>query len=691
MLSAILPGGVSHAQRSLDSGLHHLRLISEQGVSEPEWSSFPARPESDALDVRFESVANTEAWCLQLRQQDVKQTWYVLLNDQRLGQLVINENDMVVYFEVPSNSVRDGANQLRIVQDTRRLATDDVRLGECVLHEQPLRQVLGEATLNVIVRDPHGDPLPCRLTLVNERGALQTVWVDKSTSLASRPGIVYTATGEARIHLPAGQYTVSAGRGFEYSLDKQPCRLERNEEQTLALTLSREVPTEGYVACDTHVHSRTHSGHGDATVQERMVTVAGEGIELPIATDHNVHIDHEPFAVEVGVRRFFTPVVGNEVTTRVGHFNVFPVERGARLPNHQLGTYGEILAEIYRTPGVKVAILNHARDLHGGTRPFGPKLHNAVVGENLEAWPLRFNAMEIINSGATQSRPLQLLHDWMGLLNRGLRITPVGSSDSHDVGRHFVGQGRTYIRCDDKDPGNIDVDQAVDSFLQGRVLVSYGLLAELQVEGKYRSGDIAPVLGGEIETRIRVLGPSWVSASHLTLFANGQVIREAELSPAEGNSETPGVLWDQKWTLPAPKHDVHLVAVAVGPGIADLAWPTAKPYQPTTPNWTGQVLGCSGAIWLDVDGDGRPTSARQYAQSLVDAAREKPESILDALADYDAAVAAQAAFLVDARGTNLLSTSWQTAISNSAVAVQTGFQTYLAAWRENQRARSGLD
>ena len=87
--------------------------------------------------------------------------------------------------------------------------------------------------------------------------------------------------------------------------------------------------------------------------------------------------------------------------------------------------------------------------------------------------------MEIINSAAQQSDMMQLVHDWMGLINGGFKITPVGSSDSHDVARHFVAQGRTYIRCPDHAPGAIDVEHAIKSFLAGRVLVSCGLLVNL--------------------------------------------------------------------------------------------------------------------------------------------------------------------------------------------------------------------
>src|SRR5207253_818674 len=107
---------------------------------------------------------------------------------------------------------------------------------------------------------------------------------------------------------------------------------------------------------------------------------------------------------------------------------------------------------------------NHARDLHSGYRPFGPEHHNAVTGENLDGWRLRANAMEVINSGAQQTDMMRLYADWFGLLNRGFKLTPVGASDSHDVSRFVVGQARTYIRCQDAKPGEIDAQEAVASF-----------------------------------------------------------------------------------------------------------------------------------------------------------------------------------------------------------------------------------
>jgi hypothetical protein len=668
----------------LEPRLRHLRIDGPR-----EWSEFAEAPDAPHLELKFTAKKNVAEATLRLRQQDVKQAWNVALNGKRLGQLIRDENDMVIYFAVPANALMDGENSLRIEQAaSARPVPDDIRVGEIHLDHRALGDVLGESTLEIDVIDSDTkERLPSRITILNAKGALQTPGAASNDHLAVRPGTIYTANGKARFGLPSGRYTIYAGRGFEYSLDKTEIELSAGDAVKRTMLIRREVPTAGYVACDPHVHTLTHSGHGDAAVDERMITLAAEGVELPVAADHNVHIDHEPFARKTNVRKYFTPVMGNEVTTQIGHFNVFPIRPGSRIPNHKLKSWQAILDDIYRTPGVKIAILNHARDLHGGTRPFGPELFNAVVGENLDGWAMRFNAMEVVNSGATQTDVMRLFHDWMALLNRGRHVTPVGSSDSHDVSRHFVGQGRTYIRCDDRDPGAIDVDEAMRSFLEGRVMVSYGLLAELTVDDKHLPGDLATVPDEKVKVAVRVLGPHWVQATRVQLYSNGQMIREADI-PTESVRDLPaGVKWSGNWLIDRPKHDVHLVAIALGPGIDGPYWKTAKPYQPASPDWEPHVVGCSGAVWLDADGDGRRTAAFDYAQRLFLSSGDDLSKLATSLRDYDEAVAAQAAHLFQSSKGTLLAEESHAIVQHGSPAVQAGFNAYLKAWQENQRAR----
>jgi hypothetical protein len=640
-----------------------------------EWASFLAEGADSELNLKFASLNPRNQATLRLRQYDVRQPWLVQLNDSSIGRLRIDENDLAVYLSIPPGLLQGDRNTLKIVQEND--VVDDIRVGEIVLYDRPLDQLLAESAVEVTLRDAAtGDALPGRITVVNEAGALQQLGAASNERLAVRPGIVYTSDGTAAFGLPAGDYTLYAGRGFEYSLDSVRVTLNEGDRVRQTMTIRREVPTPGYVSSDTHIHTWTHSGHGDATLQERLITLAGEGIEWPIATDHNVHIDYEATAEQLGVRPYFTPVIGNEVTTRIGHFNVFPVEPDARIPNHQLTDWDAIFDEVFQTPGVEIAILNHARDVHSEYRPFDPGHHNAVVGRNLDGWTLRANAMEIVNSSAQQADIMRLTRDWMGMLNGGRVLTPVGSSDSHDVGRYIVGQARTYIRTSDDDPAEIDQREAVDQFKAGRVMVSMGLLAEISIDGRYGPGDLAPA-SEEIEVAVRVLGPGWTRADRISLYANGRRLWTAPI--LEG--DRPGVKWSGAWTLPRPAHDVYLVAVALGPGVRNGYWPLARPYQHEGPVWEPQVFGMTGAVWIDGDGDGSKTSAFEYADRLMDDAEGDWEQLFRNLARYDEAVASQAAYLIEATGEDLQDPSMKAIWQQAQPAVQSGVEAFLGGAR----------
>jgi hypothetical protein len=671
-----------------------------------EWSEFADSVPQQALQLRFNAEPNASEYSLRLRQEDVKQTWQVTLNGQLLGQLTIDENAMLSYFAVPAGLLKADGNELTVRAASAAIGVvDDIRVGEIVLDAQPVAQALAGATLQLRILDRNsGLPTPARVTLVTADGALQPVAITPSPWLAVRSGTVYTARGETQFQLPPGDYRVSAGRGFEFSLAEQAFSIAAGQSLQLELVIEREVPTAGYVACDTHIHTLTRSGHGDATLAERLVTLCGEGIELPIATDHNVHVDYEPLAQQLGVRQYFTPVVGNEVTTPVGHFNIFPVPADASPPNPKLHDWNAIFSEIRQQAGEPLIQLNHGRDLHSGVTPLGPRWYNSAVAENLEGWPLEFHAMEIVNSSATQSDIMQLPHDWMTLLGRGVPVTPIGSSDSHDVLRHFVGQGRTYIRCDDSDPGAIDVAAAVASLRAGRVLVSYGLLAELQVAGR-SSGEMAPsgkdaagkdaagLAAGAAETLdvdIRVLGPHWVQAETVELFVNGELVERREIASGREVQWPRGVKYQATWQIPRPNFDVHLVAIARGPGIDGPHWRTAKPYQPDSSDWQPQVIGVSGAVWIDADGDGQRTPARRYAERAVGRAGRDPVKLVRELQPYDAAVAAHAAELLFKRrgDPSPLEADVQRALDGAPPAIVAGFERYFWAWRSSLFARA---
>jgi hypothetical protein len=676
--AALSVGAIARAdtEQVLDGKLHHLRVAGPR-----EWSDFPEKPEASELMMHFRAVPNPKEAPLRLRQQDVKEDWRVALNGQEIGRLRQDENDMAICLVVPPGRLVAGDNTLSIHQIGT--VPDDIRVGQIALDESPLHELLRQAMVDITVKDAQTDaPVPCRLTVVNADGALMMSGAQSGGQVAVRPGVIYTGDGRATFGLPPGDYTVYAGRGFEYGIDSTHLALKPGDRVTRRLTIRREVPLTGYVSCDTHIHTLTYSGHGDATLDERMLTLAGEGIQLPVATDHNRQVDYEPTATRLGVRRWFTPVVGNEVTTDIGHFCIFPAPAVGPVPNVRLRTWDAIFDSIESHTHAPVVILNHPCDEHVGYRPFAPGHFNIATGENLDGWVLRANGIEVVNSGATQSDPMLPYRGWFALMNRGVFLTPVGASDSHDVARYIVGQGRTYIHSHARDPAKIDVSEVVAAFRAGRVLVSCGLVADITVNEKYGPGDLVPP-SDSVSVAVRVLGPGWTTAESVALYANGEKIREAKID----DGAKPGVKWSGRWDLPRFKHDVYLVAIATGPGVRELYWPIAKPFQPSSPDIRRLVIGSTGAVWIDADGDGKRTSAYEYARRMLARTGPNAVKVIRELRDYDEAVAAQAAGLLNSQQIAIEDPAVLRAAKDAGPQVERGFRAFMNAMRQCREAR----
>lgn len=204
MMSGLLPLTLLEAAEPdkspqvLTAKLHHLRIAGPR-----EWSDFPEQPEGAFLELKFTAKKNTAEAALLLRQQDVKQGWRVLLNGEKLGGLVTDENDMVIALSISAGKLKEGENVLRIEPEGK--VADDVRVGQVHLHPRPVREVLSEARLEVSLSDGStSQPLPGRITIVSETGALQTVGAasTKTTAVRGRglhvygPGGIRPAGGE---------------------------------------------------------------------------------------------------------------------------------------------------------------------------------------------------------------------------------------------------------------------------------------------------------------------------------------------------------------------------------------------------------------------------------------------------------------------------------------------------------------
>ena len=669
--------------RILESRVLHLRSGGTH-----EWDQFASRmPDGSRLDLRFESERNIRESTLLVFQDDVKLDWRLELNGRRLGKLFLMEAPLVNAVAIPVGVLIDGENRLSLIPPTK---IDDIFIGRIELDPRPLTEALSEGTIEISVTQTDTDTgVPCRITLVNAQGELVPIHSLPGQNLAVRPGVVYTPDGTAKIGVRAGVYELYATRGVEFSLATQKISIKSGEHRSVQLEIRREVSTEGLASCDTHIHTFTHSGHGDATMDERVITLAGEGIELPIATDHEHLTDFSDAAAKMGVGKFFTPVIGCETTTPKGHFNSFPRPKGTSVPNHRETDWPRLMKSIRSGPEVRVVILNHPRNFHNNFQPFAPIHFNKVTGENHRGPEFEFDAIEVLNSSALQSDLMVGFRDWFALLNYGYRVTAVGSSDGHDVSRYIVGQGRTYIECDDDVPSKISVEAACKSIRDGRALVSMGLIARIRVEDQFRVGDLARVSGDTIKIEVTVLGPTWIEADHLTLFANGIPVREKDISANGRNGQTNPIVYDPikakiTWDIPRPKHDVHLVAIASGPAVTEPYWAIPRPYQSSSTTWNPRVIGATNPVWVDSDNDGRFTAARGYAKQIVQKHGTEFPELIHLLSGYDSMIAAQTASLCAVAGEDLNSLQVMTAVAEAPSPVSEGIRLFKSALHASQ-------
>lgn len=611
LLLALLFAPCAHAS---DSVVLSTEFVHVRNADPREWTSYPEVAANAAFELTFDLPDSTDYELLTLRQAGTKQTWNLFLNEQKIGSLLRDHNDLEYGVAIPPDLLQREGNRLRI--ETTSEHPDDIHVGMVRLFRRALPLVDAteaeelarkrgfrrpvppmDTTVSLsMIEEQSGNPVPCRFTIIDaDTGTLVFIGAESDDRLAIREGVVYSIDGSATFKLEGSRdrprrYRVFCGRGFEYGLEETTIVVD-GTQQTIEreFSLRREVSTPGLVSCDPHLHSFEFDRHGDCTLTERLISIAGEGVEVPISTAHDKHIDYQAETNRIGASRWMTPILGCEVTTNLGHFNSFPIELGSTPAEHKLRPWEQIFKNIYATPGVKICILNHGRDVHRGFTPLAPENFDLSTGTFLNGRVFRANGMELINSGAQQSDPMQLVHDWFALLRSGHQVAGVGTSDSHTVNFAIPGQGRTYVPCPDGDPSSLDTAAVVDAFLAGKTMTSFGLLTMLEQK--------------DDQVRIRVMGPSWTKAEEVTLFVNGDAHSRIQIDGvfvSTEESEATGTRFDFELPLPIVDSDRYfLCAVATGPGITAPWWPMMPPYQPDTPEFEPFVMGISAPLWIE--------------------------------------------------------------------------------------------
>ena len=486
------------------------------------------------------------------------------------------------------------------------------------------------------ITDPAGSVIPAKLTFLLP-GTSTRARLDLKTKApcwAARNAVVYTLPCDEAMPVAPGSYRLVVSHGPEWTIASEEIVLRAGETRVVEATLERVVDTRGWISADMHLHTLTNSGHGDANLEERVITLCAEEVEWAVATDHDFITDYAPYVKALKAEPWILTTPGNEVTTTtMGHFNAFPCDPAHPPVNSRVSDPRELFRRI-RADGASIIQVNHPRwtGFRGGyfrDLDFSP--HTGDTSNPL--FSFGFDSFEVLNSGplcgweyapdaGTGEDPeldFSVREDWYHLLNRGFRPTAVGNSDSHNVDTYIGGYPRNYIRSSTDDAPKASQRELIESVKSGRVSVSSGIFVE---------ASLVPAPNGEAAISIRVQAPPWIDVDRLAVVANGEEVWKMPLCPAlpaeipraaaraisveteapAGQRSIPGagVVRYEGVFRDRPARDTWYVVHAVG----DKA-PVPVLHAHTFP------LGFTNPIHFDADADGKFTPLREHARLAV--------------------------------------------------------------------------
>lgn len=398
-----------------------------------------------------------------------------------------------------------------------------------------------EATFAFEVRDTRGQLIPARITLVGVAGT-PAIRLSRNDAgeLRGRTLLtgnkIMTLDGSGAVEVPQGTYDVYVSRGIEWTLAYQPRVVVGPEGYALRAKLDHIIDTSGWISGDFHVHA-SPSWDSSVPLAHRVVEFVTSGVDLIVSTDHNLIADYAPSIGELHAGRYVDSMIGNEISTRRrGHFGVYP------LPAERVGeTYGrlwrfrgganEVFPAVRRDfPGAIIQV-NHPRR-RNWMGYFWDEHFDRTTGEASPGFSLDFDTIEVFNGRDSRSPLEVVLKDWFALLDRGLVVTAMGNSDTHDLSSTLGGYPRNYVRVRDDRPGATGDDEISAALRARRAYFTTGPIVSLR-SGEADIGDVVTAPDGTVTVAIEVTAAPWISVESATVYVNGKIARQWQIEPTQ--------------------------------------------------------------------------------------------------------------------------------------------------------------
>jgi hypothetical protein len=446
------------------------------------------------------------------------------------------------------------------------------------------------ATLGVHVTDEGGAPLAAKIRIDRMGRAEPLFPYDGDLDGADR--FAWTGNGNFERSLPPGGYRLLVSAGIERDVASFDVQLAAGNPRNVEARLPRVISTPGWVSADLHLH-QAPSVDADVSLAARVVSVAAEGVELAVASDHYVVTDLAPTLRalrEQGVlTRPLATISGSEVSTlgnRFGHFNVFPLAPADNVV-YENTTPWQLFADARKKSPRGVLQVNHPRlgpDLGYFTRYGIDDDTGEIRGAGYDP---SFDTLEVYNGDEAHDLNFvrRVLLDWIHLLGRGHRYAATGSSDSHKLAFLDPGLPRTMIRWsgaaqDDSQDVGAPIQATLDALKAGRSIVTSGPMIYASVDG-HAPGETARRVGPTARLRVIVRAAPWIDVSTVEVLMGGRALARHMRSVAASRSVE---RLNETFALPVAA-PTFVIVVAEGNRDLPTASRPTRPFAFTNPIW----------------------------------------------------------------------------------------------------------
>lgn len=420
------------------------------------------------------------------------------------------------------------------------------------------------------------------------------------------PSGIMLSGGAGSVGLLAGSYDLLISHGPEWEVDTRRVVVTAGAATPVKARLRHSVDTRGWMSADLHVHT-LRSYDSKLQIDSRVVSEVSVGVQLIVTTDHNLFTDIQPDLEAFGYTNVARSFIGDEFNFVPGHGGAYPMtydpcgkDPGGLLDGgaaalkldwgHTMSWHSrDIFDYLHSLPTHPAVTVNHPRLL--------PDLgYFTNLGWRPPAAPPdagRFDALEVLSGYMQTSEDLAaLLRDWFFYLNNGVRLTGLGSSDTHQLFNTRAGFPRTWLRMPVDQPAKVLGSDLAEAIKQGRALASNGPFVLLTVDGA-QLGDQIKNLKGSATVEVTVDAPGWISVDKLRIFVNGRVAVERDLTTGTRP------LFHDSFPLKLPAGDAWVAAQVGG------SKPLPEALVGEHSNGRALPFAITNPIYIDGDGDGQ--------------------------------------------------------------------------------------